>query len=122
MHHSKLYRGLLLVTLVTLGVGVLTAAATAAPIKLLGLADMSCVAWKGTRNDPERREPYLQWVRGFLSGHNYASQARQVAEVSTGTVEVFIDRYCAEHAAASVAEAAMRMSDQYSGRNGPITR
>lgn len=95
-------------------------AATAAPVKLLGLPDMSCNGWKSTKGDAERREPYLQWVRGFLSGHNYANQAAQVAEVSAGTVEVFIDRYCAEHAATTVAEAAMRMSDRYAGRSAPI--
>lgn len=95
--------------------------AAAAPIKVLGLNDMSCTAWKATKSDPERREPYLQWVRGFLSGHNYANQARQVAEVSSGTVAVFVERFCAERAAATVADAAMQMSDQYSGRNSPIT-
>jgi hypothetical protein len=96
-----------------------TTGARAAPIKLLGLPDMSCNAWKATKGETERREPYLQWVRGFLSGHNYASPSAQVAEVSAGTVEVFVDRYCAEHAGATVAEAAMRMSDRYSGRNTP---
>jgi len=93
----------------------------AGPVKLLGLADMSCGAWKKS-SDPELREPYIQWVRGFLSGHNYANQSMQVAEISTATVAVFIDRYCLEHAGATVAEVAMRMSDQYSGRNAPITR
>lgn len=96
--------------------------AAAAPLKVLGLDDMSCVAWKAVKNDPELRTPYVQWVRGFLSGHNYANQAKQVTEVSQGTVSNFVDRYCAEHANGTVAEAAMRMSDQYSGRNAPITR
>lgn len=93
----------------------------APPLKLLGMEDMSCATWK-KQTDPEVREPYVQWVRGFLSGHNYANQAKQVAEVSTSTVAVFINRYCTEHAKSTVAEAAMRMSDQYSGRNAPITR
>lgn len=93
----------------------------APPLKLLGMEDMSCATWK-KQTDPELREPYVQWVRGFLSGHNYANQTKQVAEVSTSTVAVFINRYCAENAKSTVAEAAMRMSDQYSGRNAPITR
>ena len=42
--------------------------------------------------------------------------------MSTATVASFVDRYCAEHAAATVADAAMRMSDRFSGRNSPITR
>ena len=94
---------------------------SASSLKLLELDDMSCSAWK-KQADPELRKAYVQWVRGFLSGHNYANQSKQVAEVSSGTVAAFVDRYCSEHSAATVAEAAMRMSDRYSGRNAPITR
>lgn len=96
--------------------------AQAAPLKMLELDDMRCAAWKATKPDPALREPYVQWVRGFLSGHNYAHQSAQVSEVSRGTVEVFVDRFCSENAGKSVSEAAMRMSDRYSGRNAPITR
>lgn len=99
-----------------------TAPVAATQVKVLGLDDMSCSAWKATKSDPERREPYLQWVRGFLSGHNYANPSAQVSEVSKGTVEVFVDRFCNENAAKTVADAGMRMSDRYSGRNAPITR
>jgi len=61
-------------------------------------------------------------MRGFLSGHNYARQAQQVSEVSSGTVAMFLSRYCSDRPQGSVAEAAQRMSDQYSGRNAPISR
>jgi len=105
--------------LLVLAAGVLPTSALAAT-KLLAMPDMSCTAWKATKGDPERREPYLQWVRGFLSGHNYANPSAQVSVVSEGTVEVFVDRHCAENAAASITDAAMRMSDRYSGRNAPI--
>lgn len=116
MHHSKLFVCLLLA-----GALIPTLHISAAPLRVLGLDDMSCAAWK-KKIDPELREPYIQWVRGFLSGHNYANQSKQVAEVSSATVAMFVDRYCEEHASATVTEAAMRMSDQYSGRNSPITR
>jgi hypothetical protein len=116
MHQSKRFACLLLGGALIAASGI-----SAAPPRVLGLDDMSCAAWK-KKVDPELREPYIQWVRGFLSGHNYANQSRQVAEVSTGTVANFVDRYCEEHARATVTEAAMRMSDQYSGRNSPITR
>lgn len=117
MRHSKYTAGLLFAGALLPGL-----AGAATPLKILGLDDMSCVAWKSTSADPERRASYVQWVRGFLTGHNYANQAKQVAEVSTGTVAVFVDRYCTEKAAGTVTDAAMRMSDQYSGRNSPITR
>jgi hypothetical protein len=116
MHHSKLVACLLLA-----GTLVQTSHIYAAPLRVLGLDDMSCAAWK-KESDPQLREPHIQWVRGFLTGHNYVNQSHQVAEVSSDTVAVFVDRYCAEHASATVTGAAMRMSDQYSGRNSPITR
>lgn len=90
--------------------------------KVLGLSDMSCAAWVKTRNDSELRQPYLDWARGFLSGHNYAQPGSPVAVVSNGTIGVFVDRHCAEKPTSSVDVALMRMSDQYSGRNGPIRR
>ncbi len=116
MHQSKLFVCLLLA-------GALMPASytSAASLILLGMDEMSCAAWK-TKHDPELREPYVQWVRGFLSGHNYANQSKQVGEVSSATVATFVDRYCADHATAAVSEAAMKMSDQYSGRNTPIIR
>ena len=96
--------------------------AVAAPVKLLGLDDMSCTAWTNVRTDSEQQLPYIQWVRGFLSGHNYASQAKQVSVVSNGTIAMYIDRYCRLKPMGTVAEAAMRMSDEYSGRNSAITK
>ena len=114
MHHFMRYFAVLILASFMAG------SVFAAPLKLLGMPDMSCTAWKASKGEPERRDPYLQWTRGFLSGHNYANQSAQVAEVSVGTVVVFIDRYCAEHAGASGAEAAMRMSDRYAGRSAPL--
>lgn len=91
----------------------------AAAPKLLGLSDMSCQAWKASKSEPEERQKYVTWARGFLSGHNYASPRQQVAEVSSGTIEVYADRYCSEHAKATFADALFQMSDNYSGRGGP---
>jgi len=91
----------------------------AASLNLIGPDDMSCAAWKQA-DAPYLREPYVQWVSGFLSGHNYANRSMQVGKASSATVGKFVDRYCAEHSASTVAEAAMQMSDQYSGRNSPI--
>jgi len=98
-----------------------TSHVSGATLRLLELDDMSCAAWKKT-SDPELREPYIDWVRGFLSGHNYSNRSNQVGDVSSATVAMFIDRHCTEHSASSVADAAMRMSDRYSGRNSPIKR
>ena len=94
----------------------------AAPLKVLGFDDMSCQAWLKSKDDVEQRKQYVAWVRGFLSGHNYANQSQQIAVVSAGTVELFVQRFCSEKPGAEFADAALRMSDQYSGRNAPITK
>lgn len=98
------------------------AQATSPSAKVLGLADMSCSAWVKTKGEPDFRQPYLDWARGFLSGHNYGQPGKPVSVVSNGTIGVFVDRFCAEKPTSSVDVALMRMSDQYSGRNAPITR
>ncbi len=96
--------------------------AWAAPLKLLLLDDMSCAAWTQSASEPEERQNYVDWVRGFLSGHNYGRQKEQVSVVSNGTIAQFVDRYCRIHPKGSVADAAMQMSDRFSGRNAPITK
>lgn len=100
----------------------LLAHAEAAPPKLLGLDDMSCPAWATTKANPDERQPYLAWARGFLSGHNYANQRQQVTDVSNGTIELYADRYCRANPKGSFADALYRMSDEYSGRGAPLSK
>lgn len=90
--------------------------------RLLGFDDNSCRAWVQSKDEPDVRREYVSWARGFLSGHNYANQRQQVSEVSRSTVEMFIDRSCREKPTAQFTEAVYRMSDQYAGRSGPISR
>lgn len=116
----SLFRLVLLVSLMNAGLAAAQAAAPAS--KILGLSDMTCAAWAKTKSDPELRQPYLDWARGFLSGHNYGQPGKPVSVVSNGTVSVYIDRHCAEKSSSTVDAALMRMSDEYSGRNAPITR
>jgi hypothetical protein len=90
--------------------------------RMLGFDDNSCQAWVGSKDDSERRGEYLAWARGFLSGHNYANQKQQVSDISRGTVEMFIERFCRDKPAAQFTEAVYRMSDQYSGRGTAINK
>lgn len=96
--------------------------AEAAPLKLLGLDDMSCVAWAATKANPDERQPYLAWARGFLSGHNYANQRQQVTDVSNGTIALYADRFCRMNPKLSFADALYRMSDEYSGRGAALSK
>jgi len=97
-------------------------AAIAAPVKIVGFDDMSCGAWVKSKDDADQRKLYLAWARGVLTGHNYANQSQQLSSVSSGTVENFIDRYCVEKPQGEFSDAALRMSDKFSGRNAAITK
>ena len=105
-------------------IGVLCVAGTgaAAPLKLLGFDDMSCAAWNDSKDDQDLRNSHVVWVRGFLSGHNYAQQSQQVSSISSGTIELYVNRYCAQNPKDTFSDAAMRLSDQFSGRNQPIRK
>ncbi|MFZ4536243.1 hypothetical protein [Propionivibrio sp.] len=104
-------------------VAILIATGTvAAPVKTVGFDDMSCRAWVKSKDDAEQRRIYLAWIRGVLSGHNYANQSQQVSAVSSGTVENFVDRYCVEKPLGDFSDAALRMSDKFSGRNEAIIK
>jgi len=94
----------------------------AAPLKVLGFDDMSCQAWAESRDDAEQRALYIAWMRGVLTGYNYARPGQQVSAMSSGTIENFINRYCSEKPKDSFGEAILRLSDQASGRNAPITK
>ena len=94
----------------------------AAPVKTVGFDDMSCRAWAKSKEDADQRKIYLAWIRGVLTGHNYANQSQQVSAMSTGTVENFVDRYCVEKPQGEFSDAALRMSDKFSGRNEAITK
>lgn len=100
----------------------LATGANAAALKFVGFDDMSCRAWASSRDDAEQRKNYLAWIRGVLTGHNYANQSQQVSAVSTGTVENFIDRYCVEKPQGEFSDAALRMADKFSGRNAAIAK
>lgn len=94
----------------------------AAGLNVLGFDDMSCAAWIKSKNDPDLRSTYVVWVRGFLTGHNYALPGQQVSTVSSGTVENHINRYCSTTPTGQFSDGAMRLSDQFSGRNQPIRK
>ncbi len=96
--------------------------AGATPVKLVGFDDMSCQAWTKSRDDPDQRQLYVVWIRGLLSGHNYANQRNPVSAISSGTIEQYVNRYCIEKPLGDFGDAALRLSDQFSGRNAPIAK
>jgi hypothetical protein len=96
--------------------------AMAGDVKVLGFDDMSCAAWNKSKEDSDLRKTYVVWVRGVLSGHNYALPSQQVSTHSSGTVELNVNRYCSKNPNGLFSDAAFRMSDEFSGRNQVIRK
>lgn len=117
MNRSKIARPMLAVC-----AGLMIAGATAAPLNILGFDDMSCAAWSKAKDDADQRAAYVVWVRGFLSGHNYALPNQQVSSFSSGTLELKLNQYCSRNPGGQLSDAAMRLSDELSGRNQPIKK
>lgn len=117
-YRNPLFISLAILALLTLGLS----SAQAEPLKILGFDDMSCQAWKQSKNDTDQRAVYVVWIRGLLTGHNYARPSQQVSTISSGTIEQWVSRYCNDHPQSGFNEAALRLSDQYSGRNAAITK
>lgn len=117
------YRNPLSIALAVLALFVLgLSSARAEPLKTLGFDDMSCQTWKQSKDDTDQRALYIAWIRGLLTGHNYARPSQQVSTISSGTVEQWVNRYCNDNPASSFSDAALRLSDQYSGRKSAITK
>jgi hypothetical protein len=91
-------------------------------LKVLGFDDMSCQAWSQSKADKDQRTLYLSWLRGLLTGHNYGRPAQQVSTISSGTIEQYVNRYCNDNPQGRFDDAGLRLSDQFSGRNAPITK
>ena len=108
--------------MVAAGAGLTMVGAMAAPLNILGFDDMSCTAWSKSKADADQRAAYVVWVRGFFSGHNYALPNQQVSSFSSGTVELKLNQYCSRNPAGQLSDAAMRLSDELSGRNQPIRK
>lgn len=107
---------------VLLAVLLLSLDAGAVPLKIVGFDDMSCRAWTQSKDDAEVHNSHLAWIRGVLTGHNYANQSQQVSAMSPGTVQNFVDRYCVENPQGEFSDAAFRMADKFSGRNQPLKK
>lgn len=60
----------------------------------------SCGEWVASQNDISTRNIYLFWFRGFASGFNYGSKAREVplgTFPDNDTLALYIDKYCREN-------------------------
>lgn len=91
-------------------------AAAQQQINILMFEDATCAAWARTANNKLLRAQYEFWIRGFVSGHNYANPARQVAvgRLPGGDqLYAYLDEYCHDNPNSSFVGGAFRLVEQY---------
>jgi hypothetical protein len=88
------------------------AAAQKQEVNVFWFDDASCGAWSKSANNKGLRMQYESWVRGFVSGHNYASPGRQVKIGKLpGSLQLnqFLDAYCKDNPAQSFVGGAIQL-------------
>lgn len=67
---------------------------------VLSFEDTSCGAWARSQSDKYRRQVYLYWFRGFVSGYNFENRIYQVTLNSMpdqDTLSLYVDKFCREN-------------------------
>ena len=75
----------------------------------------ACATWSKYAGNNAIRQQYEFWILGLVSGHNYASPARQVptGKLPAGeALYVQLDEYCKENPSSSVVGGAFRLIEQ----------
>jgi hypothetical protein len=83
-----------------------------------GFDKMSCSDWTASHDDDATRAMYVAWIRGIVTGYNYANPDNQVAlghMPGDFTLGLFVDAYCHEHRSQSFAGAAFDLIVQKRG-------
>ena len=69
-------------------------------IPVMSFSDTSCGAWVNSQKNESKRQIYLFWFRGFVSGYNYGSQTHEIpfgGMPDNDTLTLFIDKYCRDN-------------------------
>jgi hypothetical protein len=76
-----------------------------------------CGNWIEVSKDRERRDPYLHWIRGFISGYNVANPNRTVpleAMPNQETLALYLDKFCREQPLKPLFFAALELAKEIS--------
>ena len=81
-------------------------------VAIHGFDKMSCEDWLGSDGNADVRAQYIAWIRGVVTGYNYANPDNQVQSGRMPTdfgLTIFVDNYCHSKRATSVAGAAFAL-------------
>ena len=87
--------------IVVLFVCLMSGAVHAEKAKIYSFTDSSCGDWAASAQEhPAKRQVFVEWVRGFVSGYNWTAPGNQAyieGHLSSETVSLYLDKYCREN-------------------------
>jgi hypothetical protein len=89
-----------------------------AVVAIHGFDKMSCNDWLSSDGVDDVRALYIAWIRGIVTGYNFANPDNQVAlghMPGDFTLGLFVDSYCRSHRSSTFAGAAFDLIDQKRG-------
>ena len=91
------------------------AAAQGQQVNVFSFEDASCSAWLRSGGNKLLRAQYEFWMRGFVSGLNYANPSRQVAVgkfPGSNALYQYLDQYCRDNPNSSFIAGAIHLVEQ----------
>lgn len=91
-----------------------------AVVAIHGFDKMSCEDWLSSDDSDVARGQYIAWIRGIVTGYNFANPDEQVAlgrmpgDLSLG---IYVDGYCRNHRTTTIAGAAFALIEQKRGNS-----
>jgi hypothetical protein len=89
-----------------------------AVVAIHGFDKMSCNDWLSSDGVDDVRAQYIAWIRGIVTGYNFANPDNQVAlghMPGDFTLGLFVDSYCRGHRSGSFVGAAFDLIEQKRG-------
>ena len=84
-------------------------------VNVFWFEDASCTAWSKSSGNKALRAQYEFWIRGFVSGHNYANPSRQVKVgefPGSDALHQYLDQYCRDNPKLSFVGGAIQLVEQ----------
>lgn len=93
--------------------------ATAEQIPIIGTGTLSCGQWAEARSEKDEQQISLnvQWIAGFLGGHNYyRDQKKKTVRVrDLPTISLWMDTYCRNNPTGSIITGAAALVEELGG-------
>jgi hypothetical protein len=91
------------------------ASAQGQQVNIFWFEDASCAAWVKSSGNKALRAQYEFWIRGFVSGHNYARPSHQVKVgefPGSEALHQYLDQYCRDNPKTSFVGGAIQLVEQ----------